>query len=175
MSPEKIHLVVNHLVIIGLALAVIPLLVGLLFRSRATVISGLLIALLGGYSTGVTMGSGEEAYERYETEPDIVAALDDDVHGWLEAHEQRAHTWSKLLYGVAAGHTLCLALLIWKPKWLRPIAGVSLVLCVAGVASGVWIADTGGLIRRPDMRQGEPPVQLDHGENHALHADDSGG
>ncbi|MGA0334305.1 MAG: hypothetical protein ACO3NW_10155 [Kiritimatiellia bacterium] len=46
MTPEHLHLALNHLPLLGAALSLIPILIGLLTRNRMTLLSGLLY--LGG-------------------------------------------------------------------------------------------------------------------------------
>lgn len=153
MTPEKLHLALNHFVFLFPLAALIPLVVGLVLKNRATILCGLSIALVGSLLTGVVMGTGEEAYERYEDGP-VAAYLDPGAEAALEHHEDFAHTWSKALYLLAAGSLAALVIGFWKPKWLTPAAVVVVVLCLAGVVVGVAIADTGGKIRRPDFRDG---------------------
>ena len=66
MRPEYVHLFLNHIPIIGLAFAVIHLLLGLIKNNSTTLLAGLLIAVLSGWTTPFVMDSGEHAYERYK-------------------------------------------------------------------------------------------------------------
>ena len=66
MTPEHLHLVVNHIPVLGAAFALIPILTGLIARNRACLICGLVMAMVAGWTTPIVMGSGEEAYKRYE-------------------------------------------------------------------------------------------------------------
>lgn len=151
MNPEKIHLAINHLPLVGLGFATVPLLIGLLTKGRAALLSGLIIAVLAGWSTALVMETGEEAYERYEEGPPR-AYLDDEVETWLHIHEERAETWAKLLYLTAGLATLTLILLLAVPKYAWAAAWLTLVLCLASVGASIWIADSGGDIRRVDFR-----------------------
>lgn len=97
------------------------------------------------------METGEEAYERYEDGP-VAAMLDSGAEAALEEHEHRAEAWATALYVNAAFATLGCILLLWKPMSARPVAAVLTLACLASLSAGVWIAESGGKIRRPDFR-----------------------
>ncbi len=154
MTPEHLHLALNHLPFLGSGFALIPLLVGILFKSRAALVSGLLIAALSGWSTGLVMDTGEKAYERYHNEPisSMIGAAGEEA---MELHEERAHDWSKVMYASAIVATLGLAACAKFRKAERWAAGASAILCAASLGAGIYTAESGGKIRRPDFRSGE--------------------
>jgi len=150
-TPEQLHVALNHLPFLGAGFALIPLAIGFVAKSRNTVLAGLLVAVLSGWITPVVMSTGEAAYERYEDGP-IARYLDPQAEVFLEVHEHRAEAWSKLMYASAVMSTICLALLLWKPSWIRGLSAAAAAFCCASLLSGIWIAESGGLIRRPDFR-----------------------
>lgn len=150
-TSEHLHMAINHLPFLGAGLALIPLMIGLIARHRLTVIAGLAIAVLTGWMTPLVMETGESAYERYEDGP-IASYLDPGAKEFLEIHEHRAEAWAKAMYASAVISTLCLLLLLWKPETTRLVAVVAGLFCLASLASGIWIAESGGKIRRPDFR-----------------------
>ncbi len=74
----------------------------------------------------------------------------------IEIHEHRAEKWSVALYANAVAATLGLVILVAKPRWARAVSGAALLFCASALLAGIWIAQSGGLIRRPDFRA--PPV-----------------
>lgn len=170
MTPEKLHLALNHFVFLFPLAALIPLIVGLIRKNREALIAGLAIAFIGSLFTGAVMGTGEEAYERYEDGP-IAAYLDPGAEAALEHHEEVGHTWSKVMYALLAVSLAALIIAWAKRAWL-PYAGIATaVFCVASVAAGIYIADSGGKIRRPDFREPALPAEHsgasgEHGESH---------
>lgn len=150
-TPEHIHLALNHVTFLGAGFALIPLIWGMVSRNRGTVMAGLLIAAISGVSTAFVMGSGEEAYERYKEGP-VTEYLDAGFYEWMHEHEERAHFWSKIMYLSALVSSVGLVVLWKKPGLLLPVALAASVLCLASLVAGVWIAESGGHIRRPDFR-----------------------
>jgi hypothetical protein len=151
ITPEHLHLALNHLPFLGAGFAIIPLAIGFITKNKNPVLAGLLIAVLSGWVTPIVMATGESAYERYEKGP-IANFLDPQAEQFLEIHEHRAEAWSKAMYANAGISTLCLGLLLWKPNWTRSLSGIATVFCLVSLFSGIWIAESGGLIRRPDFR-----------------------
>lgn len=166
MVPEKIHLALNHLTFLMAVAAILPLSVGLIWRSRAALVCGLLLALVAGSSTGLVMKTGEEAYERYE---DGVAMQVSDAE--LHEHEERAHQFSKIMYALGAASFVCLLCVWLKPGWVSACAVVVLVLCVLSFASGLYIANAGGKIVRPHFINAEDAIYKD-GYDHDAHDHD---
>ena len=109
MTPEHLHLAINHLPILGVGFAVIPLAIGVFRNSRVTLFSGLLMAVLAGWTTPVVMESGEQAYERYEHRP-ISTYLDAKAEDVMHDHEERAEVGAKVMVLTALLATLSLIL-----------------------------------------------------------------
>ncbi len=158
MTPEKLHLALNHLTFLLPLAALAPLLLGIYTGSRPAMLSGLLLAAAAGAVTGPVMGSGEEAYERYEDGP-VVRFLDPGAENALERHEERAHTWSKLMYGLGAVAAVSIVVAWVWPRRLPQAAWVTVALCIATFGTGIYVADAGGEIRRPDFRDGGGTVK----------------
>jgi len=170
-TPEHLHLALNHLPFLGSGFALIPLAIGFISKNKNAVIAGLLMATLSGWMTPIVMETGESAYERYEEGP-IAKFLDPQAEQFLESHEQRAESWSKVMYASAFISTLCLGLLLWKPTWVRTTSAAAALLCLASLLSGIWIAESGGLIRRPDFRAGQTASLTQPSQQEKAHHDD---
>jgi hypothetical protein len=111
----------------------------------------LILAVASGWLTPLVMETGEAAYERYEHGP-VAAYLDPQAEQSLDIHEHRAEAWGKVIFGSTVVLTLALGLLLWKPQWTRGLATAASVLCLTSLLSGIWVAESGGPIRRPDFR-----------------------
>lgn len=157
ISPEHLHVMLNHIPLVGLAVALVPLLIGLIGRRRESLFIGLLLTLICAGSIPVVMWSGEEAeHEWLHTE--AAAHLDEAGHDWAEVHEERAELGSKTIY-VTAGLAL-LSLIgmavgkckgkLKKTTWVFSL--LTTLACVASVMAAAWIADSGGKISHPEFR-----------------------
>lgn len=155
MNPEHLHLALNHIPIIGLACSLVPIVAGILAKNKTAMISGLVLAAVCGWTTPVVMETGEMAYERYES-GSVRRYLDPAFKDPLETHEHRAEKGSVVFYAAAVLATLSLVLAIWRFEAGRWAAVLTVLACLASVAAGVWIADSGGKIRRVDFRDNAP-------------------
>lgn len=153
MSPEHLHLVLNHLPLAGAAFAALALLLGLLFRSPAACRAGMALALAATAVTPAVMETGEKARAAVA----LGAPLDPAAAPWLHEHEERAEALAPLLYATFLASAAALALSWRKPRWTLPLAGAALLLCLACLGAGAWAADAGGKVRHPEVRAGAPP------------------
>lgn len=152
MTPEKLHLALNHFVFLLPFAALIPLIAGLVLKNRVAMLSGVGIAFLGSLMTGLVMGNGEDAYERYKEGP-VTAYLDADFYEALEEHEHVAHDFSKIMYALLVASIGAAIVAFVRPVWLPYAVVLVILLSLASVVAGVLIADSGGKIRRPDFRE----------------------
>jgi hypothetical protein len=164
MTQEHLHIALNHLPFLGSGIALLPILVGIALRNKATLITGLTIATLCGWITPIVMSTGEAAYERYEEGP-VRVYLDANVKQALESHEERAETWSKVMYLSALISTLALGISLWRFSLGRYVSIGAAIVCLAALGSGMWVAESGGKIRRPDFRL--PETAGDNARNKA--------
>ncbi len=162
-NPEHLHVALNHLPFLGAGFALIPLVMGIFAQNRMTVLAGLEIASLSGWVTPFVMGTGEEAAERYEHSV-AVRNLDPQAERFIEEHEHRAETWSKLMYASALVSTISLGLVLLRPQQIRTPASIAALFCVAALVSGIFIAESGGLIRRPDFRHNQTVGKAEKGK-----------
>jgi len=152
MPPEHLHLLLNHFPIVGLAVALIPLVIGIATRHRTTIGAGLIAVLLCAGTIPFVMETGEEAAERFGDDK-IAPPLDEAGSRALMTHGRLAERASKPVYAAAILAAIGL-LTLWKfPRALFPVAIVTLVIAAIGVAACIQTADAGGKIRHPEFRQ----------------------
>ncbi|MGA0332391.1 MAG: hypothetical protein ACO3NW_00375 [Kiritimatiellia bacterium] len=166
MTAEHLHLILNHVPVLGMALALIPLVTGILTKNRLVLLTGLILATVSTWMTGPVMGSGEEAYHRY-LNGEVRPFLDAEVGEFLHIHEQRAEVWSKVMYTAAVLSLASLFFYFKKPKWVIRSSIALVVVGVFSVVSGIWIAESGGKIRRVDFREQPEAATTAHPENEA--------
>jgi hypothetical protein len=154
LTPEHLHVVLNHLPLIGLLAAIVPLAIGVFWKRRESLAIGSLLAVLFAAPIPVIMWSGEEAEERAEMGL-IQPGFDTVGMELLHEHEENAELGSKVIYATLGFGLIGLVIMKLKPKWQYIAGGVTLAGCVLSVGASVWIAQSGGLIRHPEFRETE--------------------
>lgn len=150
MSPVHLHLLSNHIPVIGSALALAGLVVALLLRSTVAIRTTLAIAALATAATPLVNWSGEEAEERLEGS----RLLDPAGSKWMEIHEERAEAAVGALLIACALSLAALAIGAWKPEWLAGMAILAALALAAGLGLGAWAGSAGGQIRHTEIRGG---------------------
>ena len=147
MNAAHLHLLVNHLPILGTFLA-IPL-IGLVFwrpRDRGLLVGAALILALSGLGAGAALSSGEGAEETVEHLPGVSERL-------IHAHEEAAE--------VAAGFAGFAALaglgvlgwgLVREGGAHRLATAGVLVATLASAGAMAYTGSTGGVIRHEEIR-----------------------
>ncbi len=151
MDATHLHLLVNHLPIVGTFLALPLLVLALLRRADAGALhAAALVLVLAGAGAIVAEETGESAEERVEH----LAGTDE---GALETHEERAEVATPV-----AVVTALLAIAAVAARALRPgLAGtvatvVTLASAIGSAGTMAWVGQSGGLIRHPELREGAP-------------------
>lgn len=151
LTAEHLHILLNHLPIIGLPISAAALTMALLVKSRPAQLIALLLVLSTAASVWTVNATGESAYKR-------IRGLADDVGvDWLDTHQERAEKFAPLFYTLTI---LAAAALLAPRKWPRsatPLALATLVLTMGGAAASGWIALAGGQVRHPEFRSGPAP------------------
>lgn len=150
-TPEHLHVALNHVALIGLPVAIIPLAIALIRKDRGALLSGLLIVLICGLSIPIVMETGDGAAERLIT-GEAGVHLDRAATSFLLEHEKRADVAATVVYittGLAAAGLLIMRI---KPKHQYILAAVALTACIICTALLVWTAEAGGQIRHPEFR-----------------------
>lgn len=151
-DPAYRHLLLNHIPIIGLAVALAALCAGLALRHAALLFTALaLVALTAGMSVPVA-GYGDDAY------PAIYDALDGDGRRWLDYHAELAERWMPLLIANAVLAVIAIVVGAARRPLLVWAAALVALVTLAGIAGAGIVASAGGRIQHPEFRIGDPPA-----------------
>lgn len=161
MSTVHLHLLLNHLPVIGTLFA-IALLAFAALRGNATLARAALwtFAVLGAVGIAVFL-TGEPAEEAVE-------GLAGVSEGIMERHEEAALAATVAL---AAFGALSVAALLWfRRHFSRGAAALLLVLSLVPAGMMAWTANLGGQIRHSEIRSGataalDAPAAGDEGED----------
>ena len=147
MNGAQLHLMLNHLPVMGTLFSLLLLAWSLIRRSAEIQKLALAIALLAGLSSVPAYLTGEPAEEVIEH----MAGVDE---AYIEEHESMGKfaLWCGVALGVAAGAALAAG--VKNPRWLS--AGTAITLLASVLVFGVmgYTAHLGGQIRHPEIRGG---------------------
>lgn len=146
MNFAHLHLVLNHIPVIGIPVALSFLIFGLWAKNAPTQRFSLLILFgLAAMVVPVYL-TGEPAEEVVEHLPGVMESL-------IEAHEEAAEV--SLIMTLLSGVFAFVALWFQRNELIREWINLS-VMCVASVAliSLVYTANLGGKIRHSELRSG---------------------
>ncbi|MBX9741930.1 MAG: hypothetical protein K2W99_00080 [Chthoniobacterales bacterium] len=157
ITPAHLHLMLNHIPIIGILVASFPILIGILAQCRTTIAAGLLATLLCAAAMPTIMESGSKAAHAYK-DGSLLPALDEAGKAALHMHASRADKTTPVVYASALLAVLALLALIKFPIAARWLALAVLLGNAGAVLLAVWTADAGGRIRHLELR---PPTPWD--------------
>ncbi len=152
-QPEYVHVILNHLPLIGLPVAMLALLMALVTRDRAAILIGLGLVCLLALSAWPVYHYGEAGYDR------VLSLSDENGGKFLARHKELGERWL-FLYFVTAGVAALGFVLAWKwPRARTLFSLLSLLLAAASLTAGIFIAEAGGQVRHREFRRGPPPAE----------------
>lgn len=162
-EPGYLHVLLNHLPIIGGAMGGLALFVALILRSRPAQITALILVFVAAASAWPVFVTGESAYKP------IRGIVDDEGSDWLDEHMDRAEKTIFAFYLLAA---VALAGLLVPRKWpatATPLAVVSFALSLLCFALAAYVAQAGGRVRHTEFRSSYPAAHSEDTTPHREH------
>jgi glucan phosphoethanolaminetransferase (alkaline phosphatase superfamily) len=145
-QPEYLHVLINPLPVYGLAIALFGLIAAMCLRTRGGEVIALVLIFVCAASAWPAAHYGEAA------EDGILVMADTDGQAWLKTHEQRAEDLIYIFYALALVSAAAIFAPKKWPKTARPLVILTLLLAVAALAAGGYIASAGGKIRHREFR-----------------------
>ena len=145
-QPGYLHVLINHLPIIGTGAGLFGLVIALFLRTREALVPALAILILAGISAWPVYVTGRTAYRP------LMKISDDTGCDWLDEHADRADRTTWVFYAMAGMAAVAVAAPMRWPRSAIPLGIVTGVFAVAGLAAGGYIAQAGGLIRHVEFR-----------------------
>ena len=143
MNAQQIHLMMNHIPVIGVLFAGLALVAGLIARSGAILRLGLATLVLVALAAVPVFLSGEPAEE-------VVEKMAGVSHATIGPHEDMAKRAMLALELVAA--VALVALLRYRRRPVPTRFAVILFTAVVALSGGLaWTAHLGGRIRHPEL------------------------
>jgi hypothetical protein len=147
LSPEYIHVLINPMPVYGMAMGILALGAALLARNKTAQTIALGLVIVAAASAWPVAHYGQNAFKQIRGQADDAGAVA------LDEHMERAE---KLVYVFYATAVLGLAALVTRkkfPKAAGPLTVTTLIVGVASLGAGGWIAKAGGQIRHPEFRE----------------------
>ncbi|HWQ91620.1 MAG TPA: hypothetical protein VN673_08110 [Clostridia bacterium] len=164
--PEYLHVILNHLPVVGLGVSTVALLIAVLVKSRGATVGCLVLVAVMAASVWAVIETGESAYNR------IRAVADPAGVTLLKRHMTLAGNWAWVFYATSLSAAAAL-LISWKRPRLTNISAVVVIgLSLLSVAAGVAIAQLGGEVRHPEFRPAtniipaDIPTEHEHENGH---------
>jgi hypothetical protein len=150
-QPEYLHVLLNPLPVYGLAIALFGLIAAMYLGTRGGQVTALVLIFVCAGSAWPVAHYGEAA------ESSVLAMADDDGQAWLKAHAHRADNLIWIFYALALVSAAAIFVPKKWPKTMRPLTAATLLLAIASLGAGSYIAHAGGKIRHREFRTTRPP------------------
>jgi uncharacterized membrane protein len=159
MDPAHLHLLLNHLPIVGLAFAVLSLIVSLALNNASMRRLSYILFVAVALTAIPAFLSGEPAEERIES-------IAPDAELQMETHEEQGEIalWTSIAVGLLA--LIVLFVEVRKYQYAKTLALVLLLAGLGNLAFMYRVGNSGGEIRHTEIRSGasSTPV-LDNQQN----------
>lgn len=153
-----LHLIINHLPIIGSILGTLVLAYGLAVKSKHTKIAGYAILILSAIGAAITFATGEPAEE-------IIEHISGITRQSIKTHENSADISLAIMFALGISSLAGLYTTYFKTKFKQSIAILTLIL---GLISFVSISITGylgGKIRHTEFATTTQTQQINNDDN----------
>ena len=159
MNAAHLHLVLNHFPIIGSAIAIFVLIIGIIRKSDDIKKTGAMILILTSLITIPVYFSGENAQAKIE------GNYDDVDEEFIEPHEDFA-LYSFIAMDIAGLFALA-SLLMYRKQKAFPNSVTYLLLLILIIVNGMmaYTANLGGKIHHPEIREDKLPWESSSNSN----------
>jgi len=152
MNLAHVHLLVNHIPVLGVALGLVVLALAAARHHTVVTRCALVLFVISALAAIPTYLTGEPA-------EDLVESTAGDVEVWVEPHEEAAFISLVLVEGLGALSIIGLWMSRDRPTLTRGVMALVLVLAAITAGSLTWTANLGGQIRHSEIRGGPPASQ----------------
>ncbi len=145
MNPAHLHLMLNHIPLVGIGFVILLLIIALLRRSNEMINISLLFVILVALWAIPAYLTGESAEEIVEGLPGISEQL-------IEAHEESAELAFIFIEAVGVLAFITLVARRFHTKLGKVLAILTLLGLIIGGGLIAWTANQGGKINHPEIR-----------------------
>lgn len=159
MEVSHIHIVINHVPLLGTAFGLILLISGLIFKNKSLEKVGLITFVVIGLATIGTYFSGKKAIGPIK---EIAGTSREAIH----EHSDMAETALYLMLGLMLA-SLTVLIVQWRSKTRKtgPMNGIVIVLAITTFVFMSIVNNLGGKVRRPELREEAIKNDKNSGDN----------
>ncbi|HDS01848.1 MAG TPA: hypothetical protein ENO22_03255 [candidate division Zixibacteria bacterium] len=152
MSSAYLHILLNHVPVIGILIGLAILITGLVFKKALLIKTSLAMLLIFAVFAVPTYLTGEPAEEEIEHQPGVSEEM---------AHEHEEAAELAFIVSLIMGALALISLAVWKVRSKMPSWTViaTLLVAILSAALMLWTAHLGGKVRRPELRDQEYPQE----------------
>lgn len=144
MNSTHLHLVINHLAIIGSILGSLVLIYGILVKSTQTQVAAYGLFIIAAIGAAITFQTGETAEEAVEH----ISGVSENI---IERHEDSANLALAGLLTLGLASLLALYLTMKKSRWMVAVSRITLLVAVVSVVLIARTGYLGGQIRHTEI------------------------
>ena len=146
MNGAHIHLIFNHLPIVGVIIGALVLIAGMILRKQQVNLTALGIFIFSAITAVISNATGEEAEE-------VVEHLDGVSHKLIHAHEENAELFLALTIALGVVSIVTMYLAKKKHKFTKFGCITVLVLSLIAIYAGKETGTSGGEIIHTEIRE----------------------
>jgi len=147
MNPFHLHLLVNHLPIVGIFLATLVLISGLILKNHTIKQVALCLIIIAGIGAFVAHVTGEGAEESSELRSDF-------SHDLIEKHEHASEPFFQIMIALTLLSAVALYFSAKKKSWSNYLIILITVISIAAAYFAQQAGTSGGAIRHPEISDG---------------------
>jgi uncharacterized membrane protein len=145
IDSAQIHLALNHFPVAGMFFTAFLLAIGLIFKKRELILSGMLIAVISALAIIPMSLSGDGVEEIVEHKPGV-------THELIHEHEEMGEKALIIFMVTGVLAISWFALRKSRPNWERKIEVVTFLLSIISALVIAQAAHLGGMIRHDELR-----------------------
>lgn len=146
LTPAHIHLILNHIPIVGVAFVAVQLLIALIYRNHLMQKVSLVFLVVIALTTAIVYQTGDGTTAAVKNLPGVSAAL-------IDAHSSAAHFGLAVMFVIGCVALGGLLLFMRRDKLPRLFVVAVFVLTLVATGIMIWIGYLGGQIMHSEIRQ----------------------
>lgn len=165
MNQAHIHLLVNHLPIIGVIIGLLILIAGFILNNGTVKQTATAIFIFASLFAIPSFLTGEGAEEVIEKLPGVSKT-------YIETHEEIAEVFIWIIGSFGVLSLLTFLAAHFKSKFSKLLYLLTLIMAIVTIVFAKQVATTGGEIRHPEIRNTTAPIENQPGTNVTSNQDD---